>query len=114
MPPLKDPLCTEKFLKGVLHREFWCLKAEEIHSLKVCPDLPSKKELASIVADAMESMGPVNEGFDNIFRRTAKLVRKKMPDRHWLIKVLSTVEKDHEIFQRTYKRPVMQRGSKQK
>ena len=108
LPPLKDPMCTEKWLKAILHQEVWCLQVSEVSTLKVCPDLPSRKELADIVADAMEKQ--VRAEMQMAVKRTAQLVRKKKPDRGWLIKVLSTVNPGHAIFQRTYRKPAIQRG----
>ena len=107
LPPLSDSMCTVHWLTQVFKVEAWCLRTEEVATLKVCPELPNKTELANIVATAMEATPLVGGPFDSGIRLTAALIRKKKPCKQWLVKVLSTVERDHEIFQRTYKRPLV-------
>ena len=110
LPPLSDSICTVHWLTAVFKVEAWCLRTEEVTTLRVCPDMPNKTDLANIVATAMEAVPKVGGPFDSGIRLTAALIRKKKPCKQWLIKVLSTVERDHEIFQRTYKRPIVDKA----
>ena len=69
----------------------------------MCAVKLNKKELAAIVADQMSLMGPkLNEPLVSGFRRTARHIRKKKPDRHWLLMVLSSLKPDHPIFSDRY------------
>ena len=50
VPPLKDPIMTVAFMKGVLNEEFFVLKQEMVTNVRQCADPPPKNELSEMVA----------------------------------------------------------------
>ena len=105
LPPLRDALVTREFMEGAMRNEYWCLKAEHIHTYRVCADPPGKRELADMVCEAIANMNPVGEPMDSQLLRTAPLIRKKPPSVHWLLLVLCTLNENHPIFDRSYVHP---------
>lgn len=116
MPPLKDAICTEYFLAGVLTQQYWCLKSINQKNFKQCPVKLTKAELAGFLGRAMynaKNSFPLTEFQDRqqgikAFKKTAELIMKKLPDKNWMYLLLSTVEPNHQIFARTYQRPIVQ------
>ena len=73
--------------------------------MKQCADPPTRKILASVVAEKLRAYRPIGEPMDSGMRRTAKLIIKKPPSVSWLLMVLGTLEPDHCVFSVSYIAP---------
>lgn len=105
LPPQKDGLVTKKFMLGILDEQYWCLKSDEVRTLKVCADPPSKKALAAILSDRMTNMADIDAVMQRRFLETALLIRQKPPCTDWMIKVLSQVDPNNHLFDKNYVKP---------
>ena len=105
LPPLRDSMVTRRFMLGIKDSTYWCLRASDITQTRVCADPPARKDLANIVGDVMLNYRSLGEAQDIIFHRTANLIKKQPPAVHWLLQVLATIEPNHEIFNKNYRRP---------
>ena len=54
--------------------------------MKVCPVKITKMELADLLATTMENQHPEpgNDAVILALKRTAKIIRKKVPDKSWM------------------------------
>ena len=105
MPPQKDAIMTCKFMLGVKDGFYWCLRSQEVVTVKVCADPPARKDLAQILGDIMLNYRIMGEPHDSAFRRTGDLIKKHPPSVHWMLQVMSTIAQEHEIFAKNYVRP---------
>ena len=81
LPPIKDPILTVKFMKGVRSGFFFCLKQEQVQHFKQCATPPPRHELAVIVCDVMcNTNSGLGEPYDSGIQRTAKEILKKKPN----------------------------------
>ena len=83
VPPCKDPLMTVKFMKGVLAKEFFLLRCEQVTNIRLCADPPPKQELAEMVADALLNCPDLPEDVAEAVKATARLIKRKRPDVQW-------------------------------
>ena len=109
MPPFKDTIVTRNFMLGVKDKFYWCLRSNEVTTLKVCADPPRRIELALMVFDVIMHLNPMPEPFDTGIKRTALLIKQKPPSVNWMIMILSSLNPDHAIFAKNYVRPKEQR-----
>ena len=79
MPPRKDAMLSQKFMKDVISKKNWILHSNHVLSVKQCADPPSRKELAKIVAGIMKCYPSIGEPMDSGMRRTAKHIKKRPP-----------------------------------
>ena len=79
MPPRKDPINTQKFMKGIMCKKNWVLHSDHVVSVRMCADPPSRKELAKIVVRIMKNYPSIGEPMDSGLRRTAKHIKKRPP-----------------------------------
>ena len=107
LPPKNDPICSRKFLLGVKSKHFWMLRADEVVALKVCADPPTRRDLAQMLVEVLESMPPLNDHRDQGMRNTAEYIRRVTPTAKWMITVLSNLKANHQIFDKDYVRPVL-------
>ena len=105
LSPFKDSINTVRFLRGVQSKRYWALKSEDVFTVKFCADPPKKKDMAKILYAVMMSYRKLGEPMDSGMRRTAKYIRKKPPQFSWMLLVLSTLEPNHEIFNKDYVNP---------
>ena len=111
VPPLKDALCTKKWLLGVKNKVYWCLHASEAGPKKEVASVPSKKVLGEILVQVMRGLPSYGEPRDSGIRRTADHIEKKQgADVHWMILILSTISPEHFIFAKDYVKPLIDRG----
>ena len=104
-PPLKDPLLTISFMKGVLAGKFFLLKQEQVEHTRQCADWPPKKELAEIVADVLLNCPNVPAEVEAAVRNTDHLIRRKKPDAEWQLQLLAQFAPEHAIFAKDYVHP---------
>ena len=104
VPPLKDAICTKDFLIGLLEKRYWCPLTQEV-SIRNCADMPSKKELATMLYEAMAACTTVDDQIQSQFVRTAELVLKHPPSQSWTLIMISTVQPDHPIFAKAWQKP---------
>ena len=105
MPPRKDAMLTQKFLKGVQSKKFWILHSDHVLAVKQCADPPSRKVLAKIVSSIMKTYPGLEEPMLSGMRRTAKHIKKRPPSPQWLLLVLATLDQDHDLFHKGYVAP---------
>ena len=105
MPPRKDVLLTQKFMRGVWSKKYWILNSSEVVAVRMCADPPNRKALAKIVSATLCSYRSLGEPIDSGMKRTAKCIRKTPPSSQWLLLVLSTLDQDHELFSKGYVAP---------
>ena len=53
LPPIKDPLNTVYFLKGIVSGEYWCFNAADVVTLIPVADPPPRELLSELLADRM-------------------------------------------------------------
>ena len=90
VPPLKDAICTKDFLVGLLEKQYWCPLTSEI-TMRNCGDVPSKKDLAGILYEAMAACTNVDAQIQQQFVMTAELVLKHPPSPSWSLLMISTI-----------------------
>ena len=84
LPPMKDPILTVKFMKGVKSGYFFCMKQEMVTNFKQCATPPPRHELAVILCNVMSNTDTgLGEPYDSGMKRTAKEVLKKKPSITW-------------------------------
>ena len=111
--PLKDPLMTVAFMKGVLAGKFFLLKQEQVEHTRQCADWPPKKELAEIVADVLLNCPNIPAEVEAAVKSTAHLIRKKKPDSEWQLQLLAQFAPEHELFSKNYVHPRRARNDAQ-
>ena len=72
MPPRKDAINSQKFMRGVWTKKYWVMSSHEVVGYKMCADPPSKKQLARILAAVLANYRSLGEPTDSGMRRTAK------------------------------------------
>ena len=98
VPPLKDPLVTVAFMKGVLNGRYFLLKQEQVEHTRQCADKPPKGELADLVADVLLNCPNLPAEVAAAVRSTAHLIRRKKPNVDWQLQMLAQFAPDHAIF----------------
>ena len=105
MPPRKDAINSQKFMRGVWTKKYWVMSSHEVVGYKMCADPPSKKQLARILAGVLANYRSLGEPIDSGMRRTAKQIRKRPPNTNWMLLVLSSLHPGHEVFDKGYIKP---------
>lgn len=113
MPPESDAINTIKFMLGVVEGNYWMLTSNLV-VYRVCADPPCRKELASILYDAMKraSLDNATQKERKAFHRTAEKVIKTPPAVNWMLICLSSIVPDHFVFARDYVKPKPVRNGK--
>ena len=57
-PPLKNSVCTMKWMCGVYSDKYWCLVKKDSAPTQMCAVKLTKAQLADILADEMTAMSP--------------------------------------------------------
>lgn len=94
LPKYKSNMITEAYLTQVLAGELYCPKYEAIR-LQPCP-LPPDKDTLLKAARAIKTPGNKSLGIED---------EDHLPDKGWLLAVLSTHRPDHSIFGKGYVPP---------
>ena len=105
MPPKKDAMLTQKFMRDVVIKKNWILHSDHVLAVKQCADPPSIKVLAKLVAMIMKTYPGLEEPMRSGMRRTAKHIKKRPPSPSWLLLVLATLDQNHELFHKSYVAP---------
>ena len=111
MPPRKDAINTQKFLRGVWTKKYWVMSSPEVVGYKMCADPPSKKQLARILSAVMANYRSLGEPTDSGIRRTAKQIRKRPPSTNWMLLVLSNLDPANPVFAKSYVAPKKPKGN---
>ena len=111
MPPRKDAINTNKFMRGVWTKKYWVMSSEDVVALKMCADPPSRKAIAKILADIMTNYRSLGEPTDSGMKRTAKQIRKRPPSPTWLLMVLSNLDPENALFAKGYVAPKKPKGA---
>ena len=107
MPPFKDAICTKDFLVGLLEKRFWVPSTSEVQ-IRNCADMPSKKELATMLYEEMQNVRPkVQDEIQYAFANTAEMVLKHPPSQSWAVVMISTINQSHMIFAKDWQKPKM-------
>ena len=93
LPSLKSTIITEDYMVKVRSGAVWCPKFSEIR-LGPCVSPPKLEYLMNEVVRLS-----TEKGLD------IGATPKNMPDRKWLLNVLSTMDPDHEVFKKSYMPP---------
>ena len=80
MPPRKDAINTQKFMKGIMCKKNWVLHSDHVVCVRMCADPPPRKQLAKIVVQIMKNYPSIGEPMDSGLRRTAKHIKKRPPN----------------------------------
>ena len=105
LPKLKDPLMSNKFMTGILHNKFWSLTTDKMiqGNYRISADPPPRKEIAKMLSEALVKPQRLEEtkhdlALQKAIKRTAKRIAKTVPNKEWMLTVLSQFEPDNEIF----------------
>ena len=95
LPKFKSKMITEEYMDNVIRKKAWCPRFEDIKMIP-CPTPPNKNVLidkfyAFIQANKLLLVGVEPE--------------KHVPDKRWLLDVLSSFTPGDEIFAKSYKPP---------
>jgi hypothetical protein len=94
LPSRKSSMVSEAYLLNVMEGSTFCLKMEEVR-LRACPRPPNKFVLVEKFLQVMKDKGLKSHGLD----------QDHLPDKEWLISVLSSMAPDDEIFKKDYVPP---------
>jgi hypothetical protein len=94
LPRYKSNIITEAYLTQVLSGDVFCPKYPDINLLP-CPTPPDKETLLKAVR-AIKIPGAKPLGIDD---------EDHLPDKIWLLHILSTYQPDHPIFAKSYVAP---------
>jgi len=86
LPKRKSSICTEQYLKDVLMEKIWCIKYKDVKLLP-CPRPPSKQ----LLIEKFQAMATANKWVTCV-------TEDHVPDKRWLLDVLSTFAPQDEIF----------------
>lgn len=86
LPKRKTSICTEQYLKDVLMDKIWCIKFKEVKLLP-CPRPPPKQ----VMVEKFHALATANKW-------VTAVTEDHMPDKRWLMDVLSSFCPDDEIF----------------
>ena len=104
-PAQKTPMMTAKFMTGVVEHKYWLPRSREITKYRVCAFPPTKAKLAGILSQLLCNHPPGDEpGFDAAIRRTAVQVRKRPPNKEWLLLMIAQLDEDNFIFSKQHTR----------
>ena len=95
LPKFKSKMISEDFMHHVMLKKSWCPLFKEIRLIP-CPTPPNKSELLAKFWDFIDSNKLQIVGVDR---------EKHIPDKRWLLDVLSSYTPDDEIFAKKYKPP---------
>ena len=73
--------------------------------MKVCPYPPTRIDLAGILSEAMFGCNNTDAVVMKALKKTAKLIRKKPPNKEWMLLVLAQIEPGHHIFSKQHTKP---------
>ena len=102
LPDLKDKIITRKFLKGIRTKKYWVPRAAHITRTAVCAFPPTKQVLADIIFEVLTTLPPQdasNDYSDESFRRTAIQIRRKPPNKRWMIQIIAVANLITLFFQ---------------
>lgn len=105
LPPLKDAFCKKDTLKGILLKTHWCLTESTVQRYRVCPDPPSRKQLAEILHGVLYGCA-IDEPEKTTVRNTADEILKRPPCIEWQLIILGTVDGGNDVFRKDYHKPV--------
>ena len=111
MPPRKDAINSQKFMRGVWTKKYWVMSSHEVVGYKMCADPPSKKQLSRILAGVLANYRSLGEPTDSGMKRTAKQIRKRPPSTNWMLLVLSNLDPANEVFAKGYVAPRKPKGN---
>ena len=104
-PARKTPMMTAKFMSGVVERKYWLPRSHQIAKFRVCAFPPTKAKLAGILTQLLINHPHVDEpGFDAAIRRTAVQVRKRPPNKEWMLLIIAQLDEDNFIFSKQHTR----------
>ena len=109
MPPFKDSINSNNFVKGVKDQTHWMLKCSDVVVIKKIADPPSRKHVAEVVHHLMISGESKGEVEDSKLFNTAEAILKHPPQLQWLEQVLAYFDKDHDMFSPMYMPPVKEK-----
>ena len=95
LPRLKTSMVTEEFMRNVITGKAFCPKKVDIRMLP-CPRQPSKEDLMRMFQELVDANEWRLPGFDE----------KHVPDKRWLLDVISTFNPKAPIFKKDYLPPV--------
>jgi hypothetical protein len=94
LPKFKTSMITESYLRNVLTGKTFCPKYSDI-KLRPCPRPPNKDLLLKKFLKIALDSGWQSIGIDD----------KHIPDKRWLLDLVSTFTPDDEIFKKNYMPP---------
>jgi hypothetical protein len=94
LPKYKCSLLTETYMIGVLEKELWCPKHEDIRRLP-CPRLPQKDVLFEKFNAIMTANRIKNHG----------VTMTRSPDKGWLVDIISSFNPGDAMFKKGYLPP---------
>ena len=105
LPPLKNQFVTKKLLMEMYEGKCFCPKQVDVKPL-VCLNPPTNHHLVGIIATMIEENGSYpNEEQARQYHRLAAHMRRHTPDKQWMLALLSTLNPQHEVFQKGYRPP---------
>ena len=93
LPSLKSGMVTEAYLLNVMEGTYFCPMLEQVR-LRACPRPPQKDILVKKFLAIMRDKGYAHG-----------LSQDKLPDKQWLISVISSITPEDEIFRKDYLPP---------
>ena len=91
LPKIKSGICTVQWMIKVRSGEVWCPKETDVKNFKQCTQPPKKEELLKEVLTVAAAK-----------RRRTGMDAKHVPDKAWLLVVLSVLEPNHRFFKKDY------------
>lgn len=99
LPARKASIITEDYLIGVMEGSLHCPRVDHVR-LRNCPRPPLKRVILNKVLKALHEKGLEKNGID----------ADHVPDKKWLLDVLSTHKPDDEVFSKDYYPPAREKN----
>ncbi len=95
LPSIKSNCCTVEWMLGVREKEFWCPHVDN-YVMRICARPPKKTQLLQILSDCIVKRGKaIDLGFTG----------GNPPEIPFILKLISTIDPDCEIFKKDYMPP---------
>lgn len=95
LPSLTSAACTRRYLEGVYLQEYWCPKYQDVRK-----NFTQSPPVSIMLYLKLERFRLENH---ERFSIQWGFTDKRLPNKEWLMDVVSTVLPDDEIFQKDYK-----------
>ena len=117
LPPKKDAMVTFEFLDQVRSQDIWLPKADDCRCY-TCVTPPTKLQLADIVSRLLQAKANTDKSIPRWqkepIRNLATRILNSPPQKEFQLFLIKHLCPDHEIFHKSYVRPVPKKDDEEK